>query len=170
MGEYGSRAVTAAMAAAPTAAARERARRDGVDGIFLPNVSAIFPMLKLSVKCSLAHMSFFAAYFRDLPPEQVTEARRKGARDIRDGLFQQVDGAVRMTALPAMGAERQRALLEMLARYSPQIGETLSAPQKAAVIAVIMKVRFAWPAASRADGAVLLKALRSNDCSALCAA
>ena len=109
MSDYGNAAVKAAVAAAPTPAARTRARAMGVDGIFLSRASTLFPMIALSVKCNLAHIDFFTGVLRDTPPEQLTDTKKKGAQSIRDGLFQQVDGAVKMTMQRAMGAARQAA-------------------------------------------------------------
>ena len=170
MGDYSDAAVNPAVAAAPTPAARARARAMGVDGIFLSRASTLFPMMALSLKCTLAHIGFFTSVLRDMPPEQLTDTKKKGAQSIRDGLFQQVDGAVKMTMQPAIGAARQLALLEMLARYAPEIADTLTASEKATVIASIRAVRAAWPAAGRESGATLLKALQNGGCSALCAA
>jgi hypothetical protein len=171
-GDMGHAYITAALKAkiAATIDPVERAKveAEGIDGVTASHVATYFPMVLLSAKCNLAHLTMITKMVATIPLDKRTANQIKFGRELRDGVYHAVRGAIRMTISLFVDARRE-AMLEVLARYSKEIAQTMTADQKADLIATITIAKTSWPQRARVSGQVLAVALSSSECSALCA-
>ena len=168
-GVFGDSRVAVAAAAAPNEAARSRIKAADLDGIFGSNLSALFPMLALSIKCDLAHMAIITRLVDSTPGDRRNDTNFvEGTRKVRTGLFLQLQGAIGVVAMPSIGMERRAMLLDMLTHYAPIIGQTANASEKQTLITMLRKARPGWPSAFQRNADVLLAELRTGKCSLIC--
>lgn len=166
---YSEAALATAMAAAPSGAGRERLRRGGVNALSAAQRSSLLPMVMLSLKCNVAHIPAIMAFVEGLAATDLTAARVTGLRQMREGLFNQVGGAIEMSGEPLQREADKLALLVVVAHYAAAISDAMSAGQKASLAASIKSVNRAWSPALRAKGDAILVALLAGRCSKFCA-
>lgn len=125
-------------------------------------------LMPFTQRCHARMAPLVVNFLRDLPPEQLTDIRKGGVRQVRNGAFTSYTGY--LTAISGGGIREAnlRSLSAVMAEVAPAYASILTLPLRRQLReqAVAMKARV--PAIFAADLSKVVQAMETDTCNEIC--
>lgn len=129
----------------------------------------IMPLLRFGIRCNALHIPALEQFTARLTVAELTQTRRDGLAQMRQGISQILQGAVETLGQPGIRPENSTALLRQVVSDAPVLARVLTLPQRADLAARVAVFTKASPPSIRSDLDRLRAALADQRCEGLCA-
>jgi hypothetical protein len=121
-----------------------------------------------NVKCMALHLPFLAEFVRNLKPEEMTEVRLGGLRQMRQGGTNTIFGFIAYLVNPGYSTANMQRAATAATRYAPAYVATMPLAQRATVLSQLKSLKANVKPQFLADYSKIELAFSSTDCRDLC--
>lgn len=153
------------------ASASELARRMAalMDANILRYQDEALPVSAFGIRCGAKVLPLMTTFAERLRPEEFTEVRRAGLRQMRKGMMNSLVGALAMAGNQAIRAPNQRSVMDAIGDVADVYAAALTTQQRLTVMQVAQSSRSKVSTELKPKVDKLLESVERTDCTGLCA-
>ena len=155
--------IVGAYALAGTKGTAGAAQQQKMESNLVKNFDAVFTPLLFSARCNATHMAYFEGLMDGSDPSKATAAKQ-----VRNGLFGQVQGLLQMASDDTMDAGRRQRIVDTLANDGSQFAVGLSPTQRKDISTQAQQVGRTMPEVLRVKLEKLRTELAQAPCGKIC--
>lgn len=127
------------------------------------------PVSAFGMRCQAQVVPLMTTFAERLRPEEFTEVRRAGLRQMRKGVMNSLVGTLAMAGNKAIRVANQRSVMNAVGDVADVYAAALTTQQRRTVMQVALSSRSKVPAELKPQVDKLLEAVERTDCTGLCA-
>ena len=156
--------IVGAYAMAGTSGTTGPAQAQKMEQNVLRHLDQMFTPLLFSAHCNALHLPFLEGQAAGM------EGKADALKQVRDGIFGQVNGLIQMASDTTLAADRRRKIVDLLAADAPKFSVALSKGQRGQIVAAAEELQKTLPEEARPLVVKMSEAVQGAECGKICSA